>query len=64
MLDPDGCCIRLFTSLILTFLNNYNVYGRLSRCDTVRGSSVGLSKVSPAKVEAHKSVLFAESVTV
>ena len=32
----------------------------LSRCSTARGSSKGFSLVGPAKVKAHKSLLFTE----
>ena len=31
------------------------MYSRLSRCSTARGSSTGLSLVGPTKVRAHKS---------
>ena len=40
------------------------VNGRLSRCSTARGSSVGFSPVNPTKVEACKSFLFTESFLV
>ena len=39
----------------------YNLYSRLSRCSTVRGSNFGLSIGSPAKVKAYKPFLFNES---
>ena len=35
-------------------------YSRLSRCNTARGSSTGLSLVGPDKVKASKSFLFPE----
>ena len=41
-----------------------NIYSQLSRCCTARGFSKGFSQVSPAKVEAHKCFLIAESFLV
>ena len=37
-----------------------NIYSRLSRCNTARGSSLVLTLSGPAKVKARKSFLFTE----
>ena len=38
----------------------YDMYSWLLRCSKARGSSTGLSLVSPTKVNARKSFLFTE----
>ena len=47
---------RKMSNVSLLHINSW-----LSRCCTARGSSTGFCPVSPAKVEAHKSLLFTEN---
>ena len=43
-------------------INNINIYSRLSRCSTGRGSDSGLSLGDPTWVKARKSFLFTEGI--
>ena len=51
-----------FETQVLAGPKNIQMYGRLLRLNTARGSYTGLVIVGPAKIKACKSVLFTKDI--